>query len=302
MDFLEDIRKFVLSRLPCQASARGDLEAMGARELLVIYHNWLERLITPVPRKVHQSQALSANPLLSTPQYGPAVEHIIHKLERGEDVTPHLSRNIIYGYESVSKNGADKALRKDLDLMLNDWGVHHLHLSTEIEEDGFTERTGPLLFAALTGADAYLIDIKDHKSWTCQDILKIMIAEWPDKQLVHLSTAFSSLSYTPTETEHKAARKQHINCAFEFNGKVYTPRGGLLISGHSETSMTKADIIIAKTQTAKHAVSRFIDTITLNSDIGEDDIPDKLDIHFMFKDWHEFMLIELTTNTIMFLD
>lgn len=302
MDFLEDIRKFVLSRLPCHASSRGDLEAKGADELLVIYFNWQERLITPVPRAVHRSQVLSANPLIAHPQYGPAMEQITRKLKLGEDVTPHLSRNVIQGYEVTSKDGADKTFRKDLDLMLNDWGVHHLHLSTDVEEDGFTKRSGPLLFAAIKGIDAYLIDIKDHKSWTCRDILRIMIEEWPDAQLAYPSSVFSSISYTPTETEHETSRQLHINCAFEINGKVYTPRGGLLLSGHSETASEKAHMIIAKSRLAEKVIPKYIDEINQNTNIDGQQTPHNLDIHFKLTDTHECMLIEYSTNTIMSLD
>lgn len=60
------------------------------------------------------------------------------KFANGDDVTPHLSSNILNDtYE---------------DYLLNDWGIHHFHLGQNIS-DGFAGRTGPLLFALITNSN-----------------------------------------------------------------------------------------------------------------------------------------------------
>lgn len=55
-----------------------------------------------------------------------------------QPLTPHLSRAVKVAHEP---NGAAAKLnrRKDRDLLVADWGLHHLHLSTAIEADGFVE-------------------------------------------------------------------------------------------------------------------------------------------------------------------
>ena len=37
--------------------------------------------------------------------------------------------------------------KNDRDLLIADWGIHHLHFSTQIESDGFVIRTRDLLSA-----------------------------------------------------------------------------------------------------------------------------------------------------------
>jgi hypothetical protein len=47
--------------------------------------------------------------------------------------------------------------------MLNDWGIHHLHLGTKISKNtGFVERTGPLLFVKFEKNVAYFIGVKRY--------------------------------------------------------------------------------------------------------------------------------------------
>lgn len=62
--------------------------------------------------------------------------------------------------------------REDRDLMVADWGIHHLHLSSEIDSDGFVKRGGDLLFAAFGADDAYLIGIYQHLTdWARKEVL-----------------------------------------------------------------------------------------------------------------------------------
>jgi hypothetical protein len=180
MNFEEDIREFVLGNLPHDPSFTAELRAKTPPELLIIYGNWRSRLVSMGPRRVHRSKALVANPLSADARYKTGLDAIIAKLENGQDVTPHLSRGIRYGYKPPSGSRS----RQDLDLLLNDWGVHHLHLSDVIEGDGFVGRTGPLLFAVFRPDDAYLIDIIDHGGWTRDHVIETMVAEWPNENLV----------------------------------------------------------------------------------------------------------------------
>ena len=92
------------------------------------------------------------------------------KVEKGDDLGPH--QHIDYG-------GADFD-----DDLLNDWGIHHLHLSTSMRPDGFVERSGPLLFARLTDNDFYCIKIMMHgggdNPWSRQELIDIIYQNWPE--------------------------------------------------------------------------------------------------------------------------
>src|ERR1022692_4028820 len=94
-----------------------DLAAKDASELLIIYGNWCNRLVKAQPRRVHESKALRANPHASDPKYGPGLAQIIAKLQNGEDISPHLSQRICWGYETAGASGDTLLGRKDLDLM-----------------------------------------------------------------------------------------------------------------------------------------------------------------------------------------
>ena len=85
------------------------------------------------------------------------VNDIVRAIEAGEDLTPRLSRGVKTAYEP--KPMRDKRLhrRRDLDLLIADWGVHHLHLGTTVCADGFVERGDDLLFAAFGDDTAYLL-------------------------------------------------------------------------------------------------------------------------------------------------
>jgi hypothetical protein len=96
------------------------------------------------------------------------LDEIERKIRLGEDLIPHLS---------------SKALKKYDDALLNDWGIHHLHLSAVMGPKGFVMRTGPALFAKFTDSTAYLIGIFDHGdplTYTRQSMLQILHQEFPE--------------------------------------------------------------------------------------------------------------------------
>jgi hypothetical protein len=173
--FDSDIQRHVFTYLPHDPAHTAELEAKPVRELLDIYASWQQRLVFPCPRRVHQSKALRANPLAANPAHRPGLNALIEKIGRGEVITPHLSRGILQGYKPA-KPDAPKALlkRRDLDLLLNDWGIHHLHVSTKTDQDGFVERSKALLFAAFQPHDAYLIDLMEHGDWTHEHLIEVI--------------------------------------------------------------------------------------------------------------------------------
>jgi hypothetical protein len=67
--------------------------------------------------------------------------------------------------------------------LLNDWGIHHLHLSEVDRGDGFVVRTGDLLFAVFRRNDAYLLDILGHGGWTDESLVEIAVSNWPHSGL-----------------------------------------------------------------------------------------------------------------------
>jgi hypothetical protein len=232
----EAVRQCVLKNLPYDRSNSAlcaELQAKDAPELLIAYYNWMSRLIPPLPRVVKKSKAFDANPLVS--QRATDFATIIDDVRNGRDLTRYLSRGI--------KNAADVSAkplkrRRDLDLMLNDWNIHHLHISTTLESDGFVTRDGPLLFGVFTHETAYLIDVMQHGDWTREHVMRVVADEWPNEGIIHelkgiMGGSVIGLSSNPTEKERQKLREVGVVTPFELNGRVFVPGGILSTAGTS---------------------------------------------------------------------
>ncbi len=191
MSLVESTREWVLTNLPYD---RGDaalvayLAGLDAHGLLVVYHTWISRLVKPQPRAVHKSMAFQRN-LLAT-QRASDLAQIIADIEHGRNLKKYLSRDI----DRAPAKAPGPGCRSDLDLLLNNWGVHHLHTSSIVEPDGFVKRDGPLLFVSFTSRAAYVIDIMMHGDWNRVHVLEVLASEWPHEGVIHdkAATAIST--------------------------------------------------------------------------------------------------------------
>ncbi len=238
VDFDRDIRDHVLSALPHEPRFRPDLATMQTADLLIIYLNWRYRLISQQPRRIFRSRELRANPLALDPNYRPALKQICELIELGGDLRPHLSRRTKTGY--VGPPGGPFGKRSDLDLLLNDWGIHHLHLSSVLEADGFVERTKPVLIGTFERDNAYLIDIlPDHHSWTREYIAHILIDNWQQSNFVHEAKGVVGVDRAPSDDERRALRNAGINTGMiGRRGKFYMIGIGGLTSAVTATRNT----------------------------------------------------------------
>jgi hypothetical protein len=238
MDFERDIREHVLASLPHNPADRPALAARSAGELLVSYLNWTSRFVAPQPRKVHEATALAAKvSTLDQPRQAAFILLIV-ALERGDDITPHLSKEVRVGVELPKLRGR----RRDLDLLLNDWGIHHLHLGTAVLADGFVSRSGPLLFAMFKPNDVYLIDICEHRPapWSKRSLLETAVREWPSAGLLlEIKDALPGVRQFSDEELGKL-RAHGYSSAIEVDGKVFKPGLGMVTTGTSTATTLKA--------------------------------------------------------------
>ena len=121
--------------------------------------------------------------------------------------------------------------RPDLDLMLNDWGVYHLHISTQLEADGFVRRDGPLLFIVFRPQASYLIDIMQHGDWTRDHVLEVLASEWPNEGVIYEIKGGLSSASSVTESQRANLRSNRYNAGFAFGGRVFMPAGGMMSDG-----------------------------------------------------------------------
>lgn len=211
------IREHVLAALP--DPAREESADASLSHLLLTYGNWRTRFVAPGPREIHLSKELEAM------ERGVELEVLVSKIRSGEDLGPHLSRSVKYATDRTARNPANLSRRKDLDLMHAEWGVHHLHLSPEVEADGFTKRGDDLLFAAFRPEDAYLIGVYPHGSWVSKDVLAVIVRNWPDAGLLHSLNFVTGLTQEYSDEDRLKLRNSGITQPIQIDGRVYVPLG-----------------------------------------------------------------------------
>jgi hypothetical protein len=179
------------------------------------YATLRRRLISQRPRTVSAAAGFVCPPDLLA-----GLALLRKKIEAGEELRPHLSRGL--------------ADLDSQDMLLNDWGIHHLHLGTKIEADGFVERSGPVLFARFTRDAAYLIAVLKHGSWSCQDFVRVLHRNWPDSISAYRIQGAQGLEQQTSDADIAALRKHAINVPVAVEpGAVYLGMGG----GYSTTKM-----------------------------------------------------------------
>ncbi len=193
---------------------------MDLAALLISYNTWRGRLIPAQPRRCHISPQLAGSQKAA--EHKGVLDAIVAKIEAGDDLKPHLSRSVLVGHDPKG--------RTDRDPMLSDYGVHHLHLSSNVESDGFVKRTKDLLFAAIRPGDAYLIGIYQHLTdWAKEDILKTVARNWPDIGIVHELRSVIGLTSYPSDDQRLELRKGGIAGApVEVDGKFFMTIGQTL--------------------------------------------------------------------------
>ncbi len=193
--------------------------------LMIDYRVWRGRFIQPLPRTVHRSDEFMKSPKRQA--HAAALEVVETKIATGEELNAHLSTRVSHPAGGDSTMPPSK--HADRDLLLAEWGVHHLHLSTEMRKDGFTSRTADVLFVVFREADAYLLGIFDHpqhENWAAENIFAVMVRNWSDAGLVLKSNFAIGLSQEYSDDDRLELRKAGMNSALQVDGKVYSPSGG----------------------------------------------------------------------------
>lgn len=300
INFDEDIRQQVLEHLPPFPGDRGALASKGTYDLLTIYVNWLRRLVPAQPRRVHSSEALLASQCSLADKHRTGLDQLIAKIETGSCIRPHLSTRIEQGF-TPQDPAEGKALqkRRDLDLLLNECGVHHLHLGQKLRKDGFVERKrsdppAPLLFAAFRPYDAYLIDLMPHDDWTSTHLLEVLVREWPEAGLLvkKLKGIAPGTNYSPHD--RKKLRNAGITTSVIIDGEVYTPIGLSLAGYSTQTSNEVKGILNSLTRFKKRLHQDPAYGGFLLSQCGFP-IPSQVDFHFVFFDTGGYGVIETHT-------
>ena len=207
----------------------GDARYFAAR-----YCEMRIRRIVPMPRRVHFSNEIndSLGKLFkeTNTEKNKALEawravFLIRDLfVKGKSVTKFLSKSVT------------KSFNKKTDGLLLDFGMHHFHLSRELEESGFVQRSDYLLFAIITDADAYFVDVRPHRDperleWVRQDLLSILHSNWPE--LLESYVLQGQMGDVLTDEQKKELRRKKVNHVTQLGGSAISPIGGGVMSDGS---------------------------------------------------------------------
>lgn len=252
MNFQQDLRDEVMKWLPRDSSdpsVTAELSALHTGELIIRFFNWLSRLIHPHPRQVLRSQQYIFRRMLPREQV--YLERIVEKIETGADLSPHLTRGVAHGFVQRAPATMKKNLgrRRDLDLLLNEWGIHHLHLPDVLDNDGFVRRDpvldrNLLLFAIFQADKAYLLDVSPHGEWTNERLVAIAVRNWPNARLFWSLNALGP-AQAVTQDDRQKLRSVGVTTPIQVDGKVFiAATGGITTAGTATQSVLRANNLL----------------------------------------------------------
>jgi hypothetical protein len=220
-DFFRDLARIAAPRLSIKGYKLTGGETPD--QLLIKYFNVARRRIARQPRKV-----FVAPECCCPPTYQAALDEICRKATNGQDLVPYQSRKL-----------ADKADYND-DL-LNDWDIHHLHLSTmpDPKRSNLMAGSRDVLFVRVIPGAMYCIKIMDHQKWTQFELVKILHQNWPETLRPLKGGIVGESNMTPQELQ--AFRQNHVNVPLSMDdGTTYCAIGGGYTSNGINTPVRMA--------------------------------------------------------------
>lgn len=244
-DFLADVTSYAISELQKFGIQYQPKDATDA--LLTLQNVW-KRRIDQRPRKVASSKELLSRVL--APDIRVALDHLTSVIEKGNDLTPYLSRRV----ELAAYN----------DMLMHDWGIHHLHLRIPgAGPDGLTPRRKELVFARVTPDTIYLLDVLDHDEFANDELLEIIQANWPALIAPYKVTGLG-LDSTLTKEERVNMRKAGVLVVTGLrDGSVLMPPGGgYSTAGTSISDLTTADRLTTTVRTVQEKCEQNADKLS----------------------------------------
>ncbi|MDC5721927.1 hypothetical protein [Vibrio europaeus] len=204
-------------------------------------HNLLNHFFTVYTRRlpVRKWNVHVSDKLLGSSK----ITDIVNHLSGGNDVNSLLSHRVRKLNQS-----------KFADLLLSEWGIHHLHFEEH--------RSNELLFVYFNEDDAYLIDILQHEkadgsvvTWTNTDLVQVMHDNWPNvlRPFVHNT---NSQSQELTTEERRTLRNKAVSTTvIVSDGTEYMPMGGGYSSSkHPINAIMQSDFLYLKVKWLQAAV------------------------------------------------
>lgn len=130
----------------------------------------------------------------------------------------------------------------DNDMMLSDWGIHHLHLGTapHPSKPKYVARTGPLLYVMAVENSLLLLDLLAHGHWEDVHLIEIVHRRFP-WALEPYKLEAVSIEFDATSEERRSLRNGGVSTFTKVkDGTTYLPPGGGIASSRRSSSASQA--------------------------------------------------------------
>lgn len=235
IDLVEDFKTIIYNDL-----IRAGYKGVKKDAAIFQYYNLMKRRVPKRPRKV-----LHSKEFICPEEYKIALSEFEEKVKVGADLTPFLTEKL---------QEADYH-----DLLLNDWNIHHFHLSRRFRDDGLVARSNYLIFARVTADIVYMIQIYDHNAedvFSQKEMIRILRDNWPETiDRYHIHGA-RELSEHYNDHEYGMIREGGMQTFVELGeNEVYGLMGGGYASnGASLEVVQQSDYWIGRLNTLQRIV------------------------------------------------
>lgn len=191
-----------------------------------------------------RSPVFDINPIVH--ERSAAVAQIVADIEHGRNLTRYLSRRVEIGFDLPRARSTKNLYKRGhLDLLLDDWGIHHLHVSTTTDPDGFVERADPIIFAIFKPERAYFIDAGTHRDFARGQLIRIIIETWPDDGLAFELKGILGGARSYTDEERTKLRAAGLSVlSVQINSRCFAPAGGFSTAGISDKASINSERIM----------------------------------------------------------
>lgn len=273
MNFEKDIREQMIKLLKKNCGNNFNKNNTTI-ELIICYLNSINRRIYPKERRVCISDKIrniikkniiNGKNSKKEQEAIKVLKEFKIKFENGEDMNGHLSKNIYYSRLFKSTGGGTKDW-KSRDYLLDDWGIHHIHLNLKNasnEKEMSNNRGDYLLYIKVTDETIYFIDVTGHitENFNNIELLETMDRNWPYLLERYLMPGVELLQNTNSH-DIKKSRRNHQLLIYNVNGKVYFPMGGGLNSAGSNILFTeRAEMFLEDIGIIEESIIREYDVI-----------------------------------------
>lgn len=222
IDFQEDLKEYCFEVL----KSRG-LEGVDRDEAVFQYYNLIKRQIVAKPRRV-----LKSKEFICPPGYEKALHFFESCIQNGADLTPFMTQKIF----NVAYN----------DMLLNDWGIYHFHLSRRLREDGFVGRSEYQIFAYVSEEAVYLLKVYRHDTkdlYSQQKMLRILEENWPEVIEKYRIPGAIEIIQRLNDHEYALLREAHVSSFVELgkDGVYGLIGGGYASNGFSMEAIMRAN-------------------------------------------------------------